>query len=45
MPDPVALLHVPALSDHDPPSTLLGVAMLGYTDQFVEAVAAVRMGA
>ncbi|MCG5437961.1 RidA family protein [Micromonospora foliorum] len=33
--------------DHDPPSTLLGVAVLGYTDQLVEveAVAAVRMGA
>ncbi|MBM7491149.1 enamine deaminase RidA (YjgF/YER057c/UK114 family) [Micromonospora luteifusca] len=33
--------------DHDPPSTLLGVTVLGYTDQLVEveAVAAVRMGA
>ncbi|WP_328369834.1 RidA family protein [Micromonospora zamorensis] len=33
--------------DHDPPSTLLGVAVLGYTDQLVEveAVAAVRTGA
>ena len=33
--------------DHDPPSTLLGVAVLGYTDQLVEveAVAAVRMEA
>lgn len=32
------------LGDHDPPSTLLGVAVLGYTDQLVEveAVAAVR---
>ncbi|MGS2613238.1 RidA family protein [Micromonospora sp. LZ34] len=30
--------------DHDPPSTLLGVAVLGYADQLVEveAVAAVR---
>ncbi|MFG3422018.1 RidA family protein [Micromonospora sp. NPDC048063] len=30
--------------DHEPPSTLLGVAVLGYTDQLVEveAVAAVR---
>ncbi|MDO3703896.1 RidA family protein [Micromonospora sp. C28SCA-DRY-2] len=30
--------------DHDPPSTLLGVAVLGYDDQLVEveAVAAVR---
>jgi enamine deaminase RidA (YjgF/YER057c/UK114 family) len=30
--------------DHDPPSTLLGVAALGYTDQLVEveATAAVR---
>ncbi|MEU8182404.1 hypothetical protein AB0B85_13240 [Micromonospora sp. NPDC049044] len=83
MPEPVALLHVAALSDvaeyayaatvepparlvftagacplddegptvvpgdHDPPSTLLGVAVLGYTDQLVEveAVAAVRTGA
>ncbi|PYC72722.1 hypothetical protein C7C45_09550 [Micromonospora arborensis] len=62
MPDPVALLHVPALSDAaeyayaaivDPPArlvasgTLLGVAVLGYTDQLVEveAVAAVRTGA
>ncbi|PWU53698.1 enamine deaminase RidA [Micromonospora globispora] len=33
-----------AFGDHDPPSTLLGVAVLGYTDQLVEveAVAAVR---
>ncbi|MFG3713135.1 RidA family protein [Micromonospora sp. NPDC047730] len=33
--------------DHEPPSTLLGVAVLGYTDQLVEveAVAAVREGA
>ncbi|MFG2009117.1 RidA family protein [Micromonospora sp. NPDC048868] len=33
-----------AFGDHDPPSTLLGVAVLGYSDQFVEveAVAAVR---
>ncbi|MET8120298.1 RidA family protein [Micromonospora sp. NPDC005189] len=33
--------------DHDPPSTLLGVAVLGYTEQLVEveAVAAVRMEA
>ncbi|MEH1011968.1 RidA family protein [Micromonospora sp. CPCC 206060] len=33
--------------DHDPPSTLLGVAVLGYPDQLVEveAVAAVREGA
>ncbi|MBQ1029318.1 RidA family protein [Micromonospora parva] len=33
--------------DHDPPSTLLGVAVLGYTDQLVEveAVAAVQTGA
>lgn len=33
--------------DHDPPSTLLGVAVLGYPDQLVEveAVAAVRTGA
>ncbi|WP_433344864.1 RidA family protein [Micromonospora sp. CA-111912] len=32
-----------AFGDHDPPSTLLGVAVLGYTDQLVEveAVAAV----
>jgi enamine deaminase RidA (YjgF/YER057c/UK114 family) len=32
-----------AFGDHDPPSTLLGVAMLGYADQLVEveAVAAV----
>jgi hypothetical protein len=25
-----------AFGDHDPPSTLLGVAMLGYPDQLVE---------
>ncbi|RKN17342.1 RidA family protein [Micromonospora musae] len=33
-----------AFGDHDPPSTLLGVAMLGYAEQLVEveAVAAVR---
>ncbi|MFI7487014.1 RidA family protein [Micromonospora echinaurantiaca] len=33
--------------DHDPPSTLLGVAVLGYDDQLVEveAVAAVRSAA
>lgn len=33
--------------DHDPPSTLLGVAVLGYNDQLVEveAVAAVRPAA
>ncbi|MFG2103123.1 RidA family protein [Micromonospora echinaurantiaca] len=33
--------------DHDPPSTLLGVAVLGYDDQLVEveAVAAVRPAA
>lgn len=33
-----------ALAPHDPPSTLLGVAVLGYNDQLVEveAVAAVR---
>ncbi|MCM0674591.1 RidA family protein [Micromonospora phytophila] len=33
-----------AFGDHDPPSTLLGVAVLGYPDQLVEveAVAAVR---
>ncbi|TDB72434.1 RidA family protein [Micromonospora sp. KC723] len=33
-----------AFGDHDPPSTLLGVALLGYSDQLVEveAVAAVR---
>ncbi|MDT0529715.1 RidA family protein [Micromonospora sp. DSM 115977] len=33
-----------AFGDHDPPSTLLGVAVLGYSDQLVEveAVAAVR---
>ncbi|MEU7756201.1 RidA family protein [Micromonospora sp. NPDC049101] len=33
--------------DHDPPSTLLGVTVLGYPDQLVEveAVAAVRAGA
>ncbi|MFG2048698.1 RidA family protein [Micromonospora sp. NPDC048935] len=33
--------------DHDPPSTLLGVTVLGYPDQLVEveAVAAVRTGA
>jgi enamine deaminase RidA (YjgF/YER057c/UK114 family) len=32
-----------AFGDHDPPSTLLGVAVLGYSDQLVEveAVAAV----
>lgn len=32
-----------AFGDHDPPSTLLGVTVLGYTDQLVEidAVAAV----
>ncbi|MBW8741075.1 MAG: RidA family protein, partial [Acidobacteria bacterium] len=31
-------------ADHDPPSTLLGVTVLGYPDQLVEveAVAAVR---
>ncbi|MBQ0904017.1 RidA family protein [Micromonospora sp. U21] len=36
-----------SFGDHDPPSTLLGVAVLGYTDQLVEveAVAAVRMAA
>ncbi|WP_436971461.1 hypothetical protein [Micromonospora vinacea] len=72
MPDPVALLHVPALSDaaeyayaassqqadlatagevvrdffgdHEPPSTLPGVTVLGHPDQFVE-VAAARTGA
>ncbi|WP_307854409.1 RidA family protein [Micromonospora sp. C31] len=33
-----------AFGDHDPPSTLLGVTVLGYPDQLVEveAVAAVR---
>ncbi|MFG1775111.1 RidA family protein [Micromonospora sp. NPDC049051] len=33
-----------AFGDHDPPSTLLGVTVLGYADQLVEveAVAAVR---
>lgn len=33
-----------AFGDHDPPSTLLGVTVLGYDDQLVEieAVAAVR---
>lgn len=31
-----------ALAPHDPPSTLLGVAALGYADQLVE-VAALRM--
>ncbi|MBY8873013.1 RidA family protein [Micromonospora sp. PLK6-60] len=33
-----------AFGDHEPPSTLLGVAVLGYPDQLVEveAVAAVR---
>ncbi|MGC4762546.1 RidA family protein [Micromonospora sp. DT46] len=33
-----------AFGDHEPPSTLLGVAVLGYSDQLVEveAVAAVR---
>lgn len=33
-----------AFGDHDPPSTLLGVAVLGYDDQLVEveAVAAVQ---
>ncbi|MEV4197170.1 RidA family protein [Micromonospora globbae] len=33
-----------AFGDHEPPSTLLGVAVLGYDDQLVEveAVAAVR---
>ena len=33
-----------AFGDHDPPSTLLGVTVLGYNDQLVEieAVAAVR---
>ncbi len=33
-----------ALTPHDPPSTLLGVAVLGYADQLVEvdAVAALR---
>jgi enamine deaminase RidA (YjgF/YER057c/UK114 family) len=33
-----------ALAPHDPPSTLLGVTVLGYDDQLVEveAVAAVR---
>ncbi|MEU7997406.1 RidA family protein [Micromonospora sp. NPDC049060] len=33
-----------AFGDYDPPSTLLGVAVLGYSDQLVEveAVAAVR---
>jgi enamine deaminase RidA (YjgF/YER057c/UK114 family) len=33
-----------AFADHDPPSTLLGVAVLGYRDQLVEieAVAAAR---
>ena len=33
-----------AFGDHEPPSTLLGVAVLGYADQLVEveAVAAVR---
>jgi enamine deaminase RidA (YjgF/YER057c/UK114 family) len=33
-----------AFGDHDPPSTLLGVAVLGYPDQLVEveAVAALR---
>lgn len=33
-----------AFGDHDPPSTLLGVAALGYSEQLVEveAVAAVR---
>ncbi|MEU8299405.1 RidA family protein [Micromonospora sp. NPDC048909] len=35
-----------AFGDHEPPSTLLGVAVLGYPDQLVEveAVAAVRNG-
>ena len=35
-----------AFGDHDPPSTLLGVAVLGYPDQLVEvdAVAVVRDG-
>ncbi|MFC0503699.1 RidA family protein [Micromonospora costi] len=33
-----------AFGDHEPPSTLLGVAVLGYSDQLVEveAIAAVR---
>ncbi|WP_238589318.1 Rid family hydrolase [Pseudonocardia sp. HH130629-09] len=33
-----------AFGDHDPPSTLMGVTVLGYDDQLVEieAVAAVR---
>ncbi|WP_428963397.1 RidA family protein [Micromonospora fluostatini] len=36
-----------AFGDHEPPSTLLGVAVLGYDDQLVEveAVAAVGTGA
>ncbi|KXK60590.1 enamine deaminase RidA [Micromonospora rosaria] len=36
-----------AFGDHEPPSTLLGVAVLGYDDQLVEveAVAAVSAGA
>ncbi|QGN46655.1 RidA family protein [Micromonospora sp. WMMD558] len=44
-PDLVAVWQVvrDAFGDHDPPSTLLGVAVLGYPDQLVEveAVAAV----
>lgn len=36
-----------AFGDHDVPSTLLGIAVLGYPDQFVEveAIAALRMPA
>ena len=35
-----------AFGEHDAPSTLLGVTVLGYTDQLVEieAVAAVTVG-
>ena len=32
-----------ALAPHDPPSTLLGVAALGYTDQLVEVDAAAAL--
>lgn len=43
MTDRARLVRSPALSPHDPPSTLLGVTVLGYPDQPVEvdAVAAV----
>ena len=32
--------HVGGFGDDDPPSTLLGVAILGYPDQLVEIVSA-----